>query len=101
MERSFTSHTPSALPLGGTQKLIAPYWADVDLRGTGQVYYRQTTDPTLVARATTEIQAAFPTSQNVNITNLFIVTWDAVGYYNRQTDKVKNCNIMSTYIQKV
>ena len=67
---------------------IAPYWYDVDTRGTGEIYYRQTTNSTLLARAAKEIKAAFSTSQNVNITNLFIVTWNAVGYYSRGTDKV-------------
>ena len=60
----------------------------MDLRGIGQVYYRQTSDAVLLARANNEIQIAFPMSQTVNITNLLIVTWDAVGYYYRHTDKV-------------
>ena len=69
-------------------KIIAPYWADVDTRGTGQIFFRQTTDPSLLARALSEIKAAYPLSQNIAITNLFIVTWDAVGYYNNEIDKV-------------
>ena len=88
MTRSFNSHSPSALPLSENQRIIAPYWADVDLTGIGEVYYRQTDNSILLARATNEIKAAFPASQNVNVTSLFIVTWDSVGYYNRRTDKV-------------
>ena len=68
--------------------IIAPYWADVDTRGTGNVYYRQTTDPILLARATSEIRTAFPESSNVTIINLLIATWNRVGYYLRNTDKV-------------
>ena len=60
----------------------------MDTRGTGEIYYRETTNSTLLARATNEIETAFPITQNVNITNLFIATWDAVGYYSRGTDKV-------------
>ena len=78
---------PRSLPINDTQ-FIAPYWADFDQRGTGNVFYRQTRDPSLLARATNEIQAAFPMSQNVIVTNLLIVTWDTVGYYSRNTDKV-------------
>ena len=89
---SFGSHynvcTPMSLPLDGTDKIIAPYWADVDTRGTGNIYYRQTTDPNLLARATSEIGAAFPTSLNNTISNLLIATWDRVGYYNNGIDKV-------------
>ncbi|XP_065894659.1 sushi, nidogen and EGF-like domain-containing protein 1 [Dysidea avara] len=67
--------------------MVAPYWADVDTRGTGNVFYRQTTDPSLLARATSEIRAAFPRSINVTITNLVIATWDAVGYFSLNIDK--------------
>ena len=85
---SYNVHTPLSLPLIGGQAIIAPYWADVDIRGTGQVFYRQTTDPSLLARATSEIRAAFPRSQNVTITNLLVTTWSKVGYYFQKTDKV-------------
>ena len=50
--------------------------------------YRQSTDPSLLARASREIRAAFPSSQNVTIKNLLIATWDEVGYYFRNDDKV-------------
>ena len=96
LNNSFNFWTPILLPLNGN-RFIAPYWADVDLTGTGEVYYRQTTNPTLLARATKHIQAAFPFSQNVIITNLFIVTWDAVGYYLSGTNKVKLHNFLHTY----
>ena len=79
--------TPSSLPLNVTN-FIATYWCDVDIRGTGQVYYRQTNDPILLARATNDIQS-ISLSENVVITNLFIVTWNAVGYYSRNTSKVR------------
>ena len=88
-DRKFTSPNPAyILPLIGTEKIIAPYWDNVDTRGTGNIYYRQTTDPSLLARTTSEIRAAYAMSQA--LTNLFIVTWNAVGYYNQQTDKVRN-----------
>ena len=82
----YNSWTPRSLPINNIQ-FIAPYWADFDLTGTGNIFYRQTRDPTLLARATNEIRAAFPMSENV-IINLLIVTWDAVGYYSSNTDKV-------------
>ena len=84
----YNVRTPLSLPLSGTQQIIAPYWADVDTRGTGQVLYRQSTDPSLLARASREIQNAFPSSQNISITNLLIATWDEVGYYFQKSDKV-------------
>ena len=87
MSSSYNHHNPRALPVN-ENRFIAPYWSDTDILGTGQVYYRQTKDSDLLSRATDEIQRAFPFSQNLNITNLVIATWDAVGYYYRGTDKV-------------
>ena len=72
-----------------SNKFVAPYWANVDLTGTGQVFYRQTNDATIVARSTKEIRLVFPLSQDVNITNVFIVTWYGVGYFSKQTDRVR------------
>ena len=84
----FNYRTPSSLPLSGTQQIIAPYWADVDTRGAGQIFYRQTTNASLLSRATNEIRAAFPTSQNMTVQELLIVTWYSVGYYYYNADKV-------------
>ena len=88
IDSPFTSPSPSPLPLFGTNKIIAPYWGDVDTRGTGQIFYRQTTDITLLDRVSRQLQATYSLSLNVTITNLFIATWDAVGYYYMGTDKV-------------
>ena len=90
LDRSFTSSRVSSLPVRGTfesSRIIAPYWANVDTRGTGNIYYRQTTDPNLLSRTIREIRRAFPRA--VHLTNLLIVTWDAVGYFNQQIDKVR------------
>ena len=92
LDNFYNPYQPRALPLNGS-RFIAPYWADTDLIGTGQVYYRQTKDPVLRTRAANEIQRVFPFSQNVIVTNLVIATWDAVGYYPRGIDKVRLCLI--------
>ena len=84
----FNVHTPLSLPLSGTQKIIAPYWADVDTGGTGQIFYRQSTNPSLLARASREIKTALFLTYNIEIKHLLIATWDSVGYYYRKTDKV-------------
>ena len=88
LDSSFTSSYVRSFPLSITVKVIAPYWADVDTRGTGQIFYRQSTDPSLLARASNEIKAAYPLLQNIAITHLFIATWNAVGYYSYGIDKV-------------
>ena len=86
MSNSSNAYIPKPLPL--STSFVAPYWADVDLTGTGQVYYRQTKDPFLLCRATNEIQRVFTSSKNLTAINVLIVTWDAVGYFYNHTDKV-------------
>ena len=85
--RLLNQYIPSPLPLNEIN-FIAPYWCAIDTRGTGQVYYRQTNDPILLARAINDIPS-FLHPENVVITNLFIVTWNAVGYFSENTDKVR------------
>ena len=62
-------------------KFVAPYYADADIRESGEVYFRQTNDPSLLQRANSEIRAAFSLPQNTTMQNLLIVTWFRVGYY--------------------
>ena len=87
--------------MSNSRGMLAPYWSATDNRGTGEVFYRQTAEPTLLARASSEIREIFPMSQNVTITNLLIVTWDAVGYYFRRTDKVNSISVMALWIIKL
>ena len=86
----YNPRTPLSLPL--REKIIAPYWADVDTREVGKIFYRQSSDPDLLTKAANDISKAFPMSQNVTVTNLMIATWDAVGYYFRNGDKVRSYN---------
>ena len=88
MNTSYNPHSSRPLPINGSN-FIAPYWGDVDLGGIGEVYYRQTASPVLLARASNEIRTAFINHQNVIITNIFIATWDTVGYFPIGTDRVR------------
>ena len=78
----------TVLTLPFAEQIIAPYWADVDTSGAGEIFYRESTDPGLLDRATREIRTAFPASENVTVQSLLIVTWNKVGYYSSNTDKV-------------
>ena len=94
----YNVRTPLSLPLSETRQIIAPYWADVDTRGTGRIYYRQTSDPNLLLKATSQIRQGYPKSQNT--TNLLIATWNAVGYYRNKTDKVRSyIYVANTYLR--
>lgn len=68
------AYTPDPnLPIGAGQPIIAPFFADVDTRGTGSVgavYLNQT------------------------VTNQTIVTWDQVGYYDQHTDLLNSFQLV-------
>ena len=54
-----SQYTPDPFPLGDSRRLVAPFWADVDTRNGGQVFYRETTDSQLLKRATNDVSATF------------------------------------------
>ena len=71
----------SRLDYNPNTRYIASYWADADLTRSGEVFYRQTTDPSLLQRATDEVRAAYTIQNNVTMKNLLIVTWYRIGYF--------------------
>lgn len=70
------------------RKLLAPFWADIDTRNIGDVWFWQTSSQTLLDKANAQIRSAFPFQPRFTATNLIIVTWDHVGYFNYKNDKV-------------
>ncbi|KAI0241926.1 Nidogen-2 [Lamellibrachia satsuma] len=72
------------LPIG--RQIIAPFYADIDTRLSGNVYYRESQDPSLRKKAEDEIGEHFPDSAGFRPQSLFIATWDDVGYYSEQYD---------------
>jgi hypothetical protein len=60
-----SAYTPTAINAGFHNPIIAPFWADVDTRGHGAVYYDE--------------DAA---------DGVMTITWDHVGYYNQRSDKL-------------
>ena len=63
--------------------IIAPFWADVDIRdGGGEIEYGVTRVVAQLEKAQEQIAAAFPEVSFVPV-YLVIATWESVGYYNR------------------
>ena len=77
---------PKEFPHVGN-KIIAPFWADIDLRCTGRLYYRQEDSVELLQRASNDVGSAFP-GTNFDASSLFIATWRRAGYHNCHRDKV-------------
>ena len=76
-----SQYTPDTFPLDGNRRLVAPFWADVDTRNGGDVFYRETTDPSLLQQATDHVTATYVDQQNFRATWLFIATWNEVAFY--------------------
>uniref|UniRef100_A0A914CS15 Uncharacterized protein n=1 Tax=Acrobeloides nanus TaxID=290746 RepID=A0A914CS15_9BILA len=74
-------YTPSCAPVVGAFSMISPYWADVDIRTTGNIYYRESRNSNVLQQANMEIRNAFPEIDNVNMTWAYIITWYNVTYY--------------------
>jgi len=71
-----------------SQTIVAPFWADVDSRGTGQVHFSESTNANLLDRVNREIKRVFPAQVPFTASYLFIVTWKGVGYFDSKTDKI-------------
>ena len=72
-------------PVGEDIVLIAPFWSEVGIGATGEVFFRQTKNSLLLERAATEIQGAFSNYSDFVPTLLMVTTWDHVGCSCTQT----------------
>ena len=76
----FTEFRPRRFPLNNHIPLIAPFWDDVDITRSGNIFFRQTSNATLLQRARDQLQL-FSSSGNFTPIMLFIATWDRVAPY--------------------
>lgn len=82
--------TPEAFPLSDSRSFIAPLWADVHNGIRGDVYYRESTEPEILERATQDIRKYFKNVPTFTATWVFISTWHQVTFYGgSQTTPVK------------
>ena len=77
----FTEFRPRRFPLNNHIPLIAPFWDDVDIRRSGNIFFRQTSNATLLQRARDQLRELFPSPGIFTPTMLFIATWDRVAPY--------------------
>ncbi|KAL0192664.1 hypothetical protein M9458_010960, partial [Cirrhinus mrigala] len=73
--------TPEAFPLSDSRSFIAPLWADVHNGIRGDVYYRETSDPEILERATQDVRKYFKNMVSFTATWVFIATWSQVTFY--------------------
>ncbi|XP_056132458.1 LOW QUALITY PROTEIN: sushi, nidogen and EGF-like domain-containing protein 1 [Lampris incognitus] len=79
--REVSQFTPVAFPIAGDRRVVAPFWADVDNRRAGQVFYRESMNPFILKRATDDVRTYFSEFPNFNATWILISTWHQVTFY--------------------
>ncbi|XP_070806122.1 alpha-tectorin-like [Pituophis catenifer annectens] len=87
--------TPDPFPLMDGRAFVAPFWADVDNRITGEVYYRESQEQRLLQRVTADINAYFP-HEKFTATWAFVATWDQVAFYGSLSTKVNTFQAVLT-----
>ncbi|KAG8549721.1 hypothetical protein GDO81_019897 [Engystomops pustulosus] len=78
---------PQKLPVASNNPFLAVFWSDVDNTVAGDIYYRSSTEPELLARASSDIRTYFY-STNFTGSWVFVATWDRVAYYDSSGSKV-------------
>lgn len=79
--QGISQFTPTCGALSTSSRMVAAFWADVDTRNGGDVYYRETTDSALLATVSQEVYNAYPLMWGVDINWLFVATWYKVAYF--------------------
>eukprot|EP00105_Crassostrea_gigas_P046261 XP_019930409.1 PREDICTED: protein mesh [Crassostrea gigas] len=79
--RPVGTYTPNPFPIANDARMIAPFWADIDTTRGGTVWYRETTNDTMLDRATDEVRAYFPDFFRFRASWVFIATWDRVAFF--------------------
>ncbi|GFO27398.1 nidogen-1, partial [Plakobranchus ocellatus] len=82
------------IPVGQAFPFIAIFLADVDTSRSGRVYYRYTNEYEIRGRAAVDVKAYFSRFGDYMPTGLFIVTWDRVGYFSAQVDKLNTFQLV-------
>ncbi len=61
----------------------------MDTRGHGELFFRVTDDPSTLQRADDIIHQAFPNERSFVSRSVTVATWDRVGYFSSQIDRVR------------
>ncbi|XP_061492670.1 sushi, nidogen and EGF-like domain-containing protein 1 isoform X6 [Rhineura floridana] len=79
--KEVSQFTPVAFPISKDRRVVAAFWADVDNRRAGQIYYRETKDRVILQRATKDIWQYFPEFPEFSAQWVFVATWYRVTFF--------------------
>lgn len=78
---SLREWTARAFPIVGSHRIIAPFWTDISTLKGGSLWYRTTTNLSILQKGTNEIRTVFPRFVTFSATWMMIVTWEEVAAY--------------------
>ncbi|NXG14871.1 SNED1 protein, partial [Grallaria varia] len=79
--KEVSQFTPVAFPISKDRRVVAAFWADVDNRRAGDVYYRESTEQPILERASRDIVQYFPEFPGFSAQWVFIATWYRVTFF--------------------
>ncbi|KAJ7418322.1 Sushi, nidogen and EGF-like domain-containing protein 1 [Willisornis vidua] len=79
--KEVSQFTPVAFPISKDRRVVAAFWADVDNRRAGDVYYRESTEQPILERASRDIAQYFPEFPGFSAQWVFIATWYRVTFF--------------------
>lgn len=79
--KEVSQFTPVAFPISKDRRVVAAFWADVDNRRAGDVYYRESTEQPILERASRDIVQYFPEFPAFSAQWVFIATWYRVTFF--------------------
>ncbi|NXM70843.1 SNED1 protein, partial [Serilophus lunatus] len=79
--KEVSQFTPVAFPISKDRRVVAAFWADVDNRRAGDVYYRESTEQPILDRASKDIAQYFPEFPGFSAQWVFIATWYRVTFF--------------------
>ncbi|XP_055502008.1 sushi, nidogen and EGF-like domain-containing protein 1 [Leucoraja erinacea] len=83
--KEVSQFTPVAFPISNDRRVVAAFWADVDNRRAGDVFYRETKDPMILQSATNDIRRYFPELEEFTTQWAFVATWYKVTFFGGST----------------
>ncbi|NXQ31501.1 SNED1 protein, partial [Alaudala cheleensis] len=79
--KEVSQFTPVAFPISKDRRVVAAFWADVDNRRAGEIYYRESTEKPILDRASRDIAQYFPEFPGFSAQWVFIATWYRVTFF--------------------
>uniref|UniRef100_K1PT21 Sushi, nidogen and EGF-like domain-containing protein 1 n=1 Tax=Magallana gigas TaxID=29159 RepID=K1PT21_MAGGI len=96
-DTELTQYTAQAFPINGSHKMIAAFWTDIDTDPGGSLWYRTSTDSSILQLGTNIIRTTFPSFVTFSATWMMVVTWEEVAAYGCSNTSIITCQQRNTF----